>query len=204
MRTGLFLGMATGVALAALASAAPAQAQIAQSLLGKMFGGEEEPAINYSERAPIVIPPRRDLTQPGDPDALAQDPAWPKDPDVKKKMKKREGVGPATSKREEFFTPDELSGYRGGDQRVGRRYGDTDEYTRLQRPVTPLEMKKRLRTEDEAPLVPGVEPARRSLSDPPAGLRVPLATAPLGGNEPLPSQQGDKKPWYKGWFGSSD
>jgi len=72
------MSLAAGAMLAALAPAAPAQAQaFGQNLFSRIFGSgdDEAPAINYSERAPIVIPPKRDMRQPADPTALAQDPA---------------------------------------------------------------------------------------------------------------------------------
>ena len=44
-----------------------------------------EAGINYQERAPLVIPPSRDLPPPEKTDAaLARNPAWPVDPDVKR------------------------------------------------------------------------------------------------------------------------
>ena len=43
-------------------------------------GGAE---IDYRERAPLVVPPSRDLPPPRDEaDVVAKTPAWPKDPDV--------------------------------------------------------------------------------------------------------------------------
>ena len=48
--------------------------------LGLQQDGE---AINYQERAPLVIPPSRALPPPEKADAVvANNPAWPKDPDV--------------------------------------------------------------------------------------------------------------------------
>lgn len=44
-----------------------------------------EATISYQERAPLVIPPSRDLPPPERSDAaLARNPAWPIDPDVKR------------------------------------------------------------------------------------------------------------------------
>ena len=42
--------------------------------------------INYEERAPLVIPPTTTLPPPERTDAvIANNPAWPKDPDVKRR-----------------------------------------------------------------------------------------------------------------------
>jgi hypothetical protein len=70
-------------------------------------------------------------------------------------------------------------------------------------PLKPSELYgKRIKTgdEDDTPLVVGQEPPRRSLTDPPAGYRKPLASAPIGGDEPLPSQANDTVPWYERVF----
>ena len=213
MRTGILRGLAAAAVLAAVLPAAPAQAQsLGQNVFTRLlgFGSDEEPAINYSERAPIVVPPRRDLRQPADPSVLAQDPSWPKDPDEKKRRKKRieGGVGPATSKAETLLTPAELAaGGHGGpllDTSGQTALQIEAERRRLLRPISPLEMKKKMHlAQDETPLVPGVEPPRRSLVDPPPGLRAPVATAPLAGDEPLPSEvSAGEVPFYKRWFSS--
>jgi hypothetical protein len=45
-----------------------------------------EAMINYEERAPLVIPPSRTLPPPERSDAvIANNPAWPKDPDVQRR-----------------------------------------------------------------------------------------------------------------------
>ena len=38
--------------------------------------------IEYRERAPLVVPPSRDLPAPQNEGATARNPAWPKDPDT--------------------------------------------------------------------------------------------------------------------------
>jgi len=214
MRTRILVSLAAGAVLSALAPAAPAQAQaFGQNLFSRIFGSgdDEAPAINYSERAPIVIPPKRDMRQPADPTALAQDPAWPKDPDEKKRRKQKVGNnGLPIMGNSGLMSQEELA--------KGKRVGpsmDTDdrpqadidaENRRLLNPLNPRELQKKLHLgPGEAPLVAGVEPPRRSLVDPPSGLRVPLATAPLGGDEPLPSQaQAANLPWYKRWLAPQD
>src|SRR5215510_7761065 len=47
-----------------------------------------EAGINYQERAPLVIPSSRDLAPPEQTDA-ANNPAWPKDPDVERRKAER-------------------------------------------------------------------------------------------------------------------
>src|SRR5262245_58744369 len=47
----------------------------------------EEAPIEYRERAPLVVPPSRALPQPrNEVTGTINNPAWPKDPDVKKRQ----------------------------------------------------------------------------------------------------------------------
>jgi hypothetical protein len=46
------------------------------------LGFKREEGIDYRERAPLVVPPSRDLPQPQAEAPSARVPAWPKDPDV--------------------------------------------------------------------------------------------------------------------------
>jgi hypothetical protein len=46
------------------------------------FRSGSEVGIEYRERAPLVVPPSRDLPPPQREGPAARDPAWPKDPDV--------------------------------------------------------------------------------------------------------------------------
>ena len=50
--------------------------------LGLRRDGE---GIDYRERAPLVVPPSRDLPPPQSEAAVTSNPAWPKDPDVRQR-----------------------------------------------------------------------------------------------------------------------
>src|SRR3982074_3920322 len=50
--------------------------------LGLRRDGE---GIEYRERAPLVVPPTRNLPPPQSEAAITANPAWPKDPDVKQR-----------------------------------------------------------------------------------------------------------------------
>jgi len=90
------LGMALSAAV--LFGSAPARAaedepgfdeKIVDSIMTG-FGFKKDGAadINYQERAPLVIPPSRELRPPENVDAVtANNPAWPKDPDVVRRKK---------------------------------------------------------------------------------------------------------------------
>ena len=84
---------AIGLAFAATALiSVPATAQeggIIRSIFGAIgIAGPERPAIEYRERAPLVVPPSRELPPPVAPDALAANPQWPDDPT----LRSRDGV----------------------------------------------------------------------------------------------------------------
>ncbi len=89
------LGCVLGVTL--LAAAAPARAadgddknvpidtKIMRGIMNGLGLRKDGEGITYEERAPLVIPPSRALPPPENPGAaVANNPAWPIDPDVKR------------------------------------------------------------------------------------------------------------------------
>jgi hypothetical protein len=204
----------TAACLAAAAIALPAtgaQAQeLGQYLFQKLLGQDDSPAINYSERANLVLPPSNDLPPPASKQALNEDPNWPKDPDNEKARKASEdSVGPASS-NSELLTRDQLATGSTPPARITKSNSQTEmESHRASNPVNPKVLARRGSfTKSAEPLDPTVCPQRRTLVDPPACINKPLASAPLDGNEPLPSEAEAEanKPWYqKVWkFGGGD
>jgi len=201
------VAIAAGTLAAAFAlSTSGAQAQsIGQNLFQKLLGtGDDQPAINYSERAPLVIPPKRDMPAPVVKQSEGEDPNWPKDPDENKRRKQQASAdsrGPASGNTE-LLSQDELAvGTRAGGSADQKNYSAAErDYNHMANPVNPKVLAKRGNFGPPVePLVPGQEPPRRNLIDPPTGMRTPLATAPLGGDEPLPSEvdADANKPWYQ-------
>ena len=94
--TRAFSGLALGLTLAVTVLAAPGSARAADDetpLDTKIMRGilegiglqRENRVINYQERPPLVIPPSKSLPPPERSDAvIANNPAWPKDPDVER------------------------------------------------------------------------------------------------------------------------
>ncbi len=83
---GLAFG-AAGLLLSAPARAGDDDVSIDQKFMRSIMDGlglkrDGEATINYRERAPLVLPPSRDLPPPDRSDAVTANPAWPKDPDV--------------------------------------------------------------------------------------------------------------------------
>lgn len=78
--------LATGTPARAADDGVPLDTKIFRGVLeglGLRHNGE---AINYEERAPLVIPPSNALPPPEKSDsAIATNPAWPKDPDVERR-----------------------------------------------------------------------------------------------------------------------
>ena len=63
----------------------PADTKFLRKLF-KEFGLQREgPGVEFRERAPLVVPPNRDLPPPQTADAVTRNPAWPKDPDAEKR-----------------------------------------------------------------------------------------------------------------------
>jgi len=194
---------AAGLAMALSTGAAEAQS-IGQSLFSKLIGGDDDaPAINYSERAPLVLPGQRTMRTPEQANAEAENPAWPKDADVKKKKKKAlaDGRGPASGNTE-LLSQDELAtgSLAGARQDQRTAFEIENDYNKMANPVSPTKLRRKGTFGASAePLIPGVEPPRKKLVQPPAGYQVPLATASVDPDTPLPSEASasENLPWYK-------
>ena len=90
--TASALGLALGAAVLAMPAPAraadddvPIDSKIFRSILEGLGLRKDGEGINYQERAPLVIPSTRTLPPPEKSDAvIANNPAWPKDPDVER------------------------------------------------------------------------------------------------------------------------
>jgi len=199
----IFAAAALAGALALPTGSAQAQ-NMGEYLFNKLLGQDtDEPAINYSEKAPLVMPKSRELPQPMSKVAITEDPNWPKDPDAEKRKKKAsaQSVGPASSNTELASQEELAKGTRAGpptNQKTA--YEVETEYKRMSNPVNPKVLARRGNFgPDEAPLDPATCPPRRTLVDPPGCINRPLASAPLDANAELPSEVAaeQNKPWYQ-------
>ncbi len=176
-----------------LLAAAPARAlddgeqsifDTVKSLMGAGIGasigigsGEEQPRIDYRERAPLVLPPSYNLPPPAAPVAQ-RNAAWPKDYDTERVRRSQ-----ANARREDDFG-------RGMTAREIRTIGRLErnrprdpttedcpdgDIGRLCNPTKFWSIMKNTRKADDTTrdLVPGSEPRRSNLTDPPVGLRKP-------------------------------
>jgi hypothetical protein len=196
------LSAATGLALCTLVTATgPARAADDEAWDNKLFrsilegvglqrGGND---INYTERAPLVIPPSASLPAPEKSAAAVEsNPAWPKDPDVTRRKAEEKaarerrmvGAGAQAEEDQRVLRPDELNppgsrrtATKDGYVNPGWGYGnqhdlDNDRSTGL---LSNFFGGKR---EDSASFTG--EPPRYSLTDPPAGYQTPSPNQPYG------------------------
>jgi hypothetical protein len=197
---------AFGLALGAAALIFPAPARAADDdvpvdqkfLRGIMEGlglkRDGEATIGYRERSPLVIPPSRELPPPERSDAaIANNPAWPKDPDVERRkaqaaMEKGRNVSDEREREQNPLRPDQLT--PGG--RPKKKQASTDDG--YQPPASgfgsqlmPSELGFKgvgsffggNNKKDESAKFTG-EPPRASLTDPPPGYQTPSPDQPYG------------------------
>lgn len=217
MRSGKLLATCAAFGLAAVMCIGPALAEddepsIDQKVIDSIMQGlgfkrDGEASINYQERAPLVIPPSRDLPPPEvSGAATANNPAWPKDPDVERRkqqaaMEKNRNVSDEREREQNPLRPDQLT--PGG--RSKRRSAQTD--NGYQPPASgfgnqlmPSELGASSSTvfgamfgskKEETAKFTG-EPPRASLTDPPTGYQTPSPDQPYGlGKAPPPKATND-------------
>jgi hypothetical protein len=167
---------------------------------------KDGPGIDYRERSPLVIPPKRDLPPP-ERGATESNPAWPVDPEIRQK-KESAAFAPEDSstfdKEARPLRPDQLTPGRkpGKNTRIqgavngGPRGTDGNDAAR---PLRPSElgytggffgMFKGSKDEEVGKFT--AEPPRASLTDPPAGYQTPSPNSPYGvGKDRTPTKPTD-------------
>ena len=162
---------------------------------GLGFKRDGEAGINYQERAPLVIPPGRDLMPPEQSDAATNNPAWPKDPDVERRkreaaIEKNRNVSDEREREQNPLRADQLTpGARGKKQRQQARaddgYQNPPSGFSSQLPPSELGYRGTLydamfgKKKEEQAKFTG-EPPRSSLTEPPAGYQTPSPDQPYG------------------------
>ncbi len=160
-----------------------------------------EARINYEERAPLVIPPSRALPPPERSDAvIANNPAWPKDPDVQRRkveavQEQKEtlstseqilrdesrlspaemtpGPKPRTVRRSPPPDTSQSSGYGYGDKLSASQLGYKGNlFDRM------FSKDKKKDSDDVANFTQ--EPPRTALTEPPPGYQTPSPEQPYG------------------------
>jgi hypothetical protein len=203
------VGAALSVVLASALLVAPSPARAADDepawdtkiLRGILEGiglQRDEKVINYQERAPLVIPPSKTLPPPESSDAtIANNPAWPKDPDVlrAKEEAAREKVivraGESFDKESRPLRGNDMTpgAKPGASKRVARstqQAGSSSENSDTGGRLTPSQLGYSgglfgmfSSKDDETARFTG-EPPRASLTEPPPGYQTPSPDQPYG------------------------
>jgi hypothetical protein len=147
----------------------------------------KEKPIEYKPRPPLVVPPKRDLPAPQDPNAIAGN--FPRNQeDVDIALAKEAGKNDPDAGR--AWTPDQLARYR--IQGAGRAPQGYDERTAGRR-LTPEEMAGQFKTSKEALALANNPGPRKNLIEPPVEYRKPSPNAPV---EPA----AEKSSWKPSWW----
>ncbi len=201
--TAATLGLAIGAAVLAAPTIAragdddvPIDTKIVRTILeGLGLRKDGAPGINYQERAPLVVPPSRDLPPPEtDGAALRNNPAWPNDPDVARARaeaarNRHRNIQAELEKEQNPLRPDELAPgakYEGGARRASGDYRNMDDrIAGGQFRLTPQELGSKnflglFGTPDPEVTRFTGEPPRTALTQPPAGYQVPAPDQPYG------------------------
>jgi hypothetical protein len=148
--------------------------------------------IDYGERSPLVIPPSQTLPPPENSSAaVANNPAWPKDPDVRrrKEYEKQAKKGVTSAEIDAWsrpLSPAEMTPGRNPNTSAPGIKASVPAGAEGQR-LSPTELGYRgglfdifgsKRQEGTASFTG--EPARTSLTEPPAGYQTPSAAQPYG------------------------
>lgn len=175
-----------------LAQTAPAMAQDGFGMW-RLFGSigllpsvDRDP-IEYRDRPSLVVPKdRKGLRNPEDPEAHAQNPAWPVDPDVqdrKAEVARRGEPGRQLLRNNDPVEGNRLSvdQMRAGRAQQGAVMAEPN-FTRNDQAgvrLSPDQWSAQQRQATGPSYPPGTEPPRQYLTDPPRGLRQPAAGAPM-------------------------
>jgi hypothetical protein len=204
--TATALSLALGVAVLALPAPAraeddsvPLDTKILRGIMeGLGLKRGDEAGINYQERAPLVIPPSRDLPPPENADAaVAKHPSWPNDPDVARSkleaaQERKRNVSAEREREQNPLRPDEMTPGAKSQTAVrrpdaaGRDANSPSDTGRFG--ITPNELgtKGSIFTnmfagkDDENVGKFTAEPPRASLTDPPRGYQTPSPDQPYG------------------------
>lgn len=185
------------LALAAPAAWAEEDGVAMKSLLGAMgIIPKERPVIEYRERPGLVVPQKYELRPPADPGRVeARAANWPKDPDVLARQREAAEARLIPTERTSRLSPDQIQAGRSAGAsapRAGRIDRQAD-YS-VMSPDQLRAQDPRLPSTGKQDLAYGVEPERRSLTDPPTGYRKPASNAPLKASVDAPADPNPDSP----------
>ena len=164
--------------------------------LGLKRDGVQKDGIDYQERAPLVVPPTRDLPPPQTADPREGNALWPQDQDEKRRKeaaakRRKEARTGGFDDLSRQLSPQELKkgATTAKDEALSRRSAESPEAYQQQYKPSELgyvggvfgTMKDFFvgNNKNETATFEA-EPPRASLTDPPSGYRVPSAAQPYG------------------------
>jgi hypothetical protein len=173
----------------------PLDTKMFRSFMKEMgFRGNEE-GIEYRERAPLVVPPTRDLPPPQTEGPAAKNPAWPKDPDVARRKQasaaEKAKLYSSAEEQARVLRPDELKAQGGQPSATsGNPTGTSAEQS--MRPMAPSQLQGTATkawwqdvfshigpSRPESVPFTG-EPPRTTMTAPPPGYQTPSPNYPYG------------------------
>jgi len=201
-------GLAAGLVLLAAPAPARAEDDLYSATFGRVLEGlglkkADDREIDYRERPPLVLPSGRNLPPPEKVDAAVTNPAWPKDPDVKRRKlqekQKKEGDSEAERRLSESAAANQLnaakdspgaaSGVRSVKLGTNKGTSDGDKI------LSPSELGykggmlgKMFRGKDDDVAQFTGEPPRTELTEPPAGYQTPSPNQPYGVTSSAPTK----------------
>jgi hypothetical protein len=164
--------------------------------LGLKKNGAQKDGIDYQERAPLVVPPTRDLPPPQSADPRQGNALWPQDQDEKRRKeaaakRRKEARTSGWDDLSRQMSPQELKkgATTAKDEALSKRSAENPEA--YQTPYKPSQLGYTGglfgsvkdffggNNKDETATFEA-EPPRASLTDPPSGYRVPSPAQPYG------------------------
>jgi hypothetical protein len=172
--------------------------------LGLRRDGDE--TINYQERPPLVIPPNSSLPPPENTDSVtANNPAWPKDPDVARRnaeiaREKNRNISDEREREQNPLRPDQLNpGGRAKKKQARTDNGYEPPASGFSSQLLPSQLGSSTSSvwnsmfggkKEETARFTG-EPPRGSLTDPPPGYQTPSPDQPYGLGKKGPEKPAD-------------
>jgi hypothetical protein len=169
----------------------PLDSQIFGAILEGIGLERDKPAIDYHERPPLVIPPTKTLPPPERGDAIAKNPAWPKDPDVGRAREAAKQARVSVSQQDidqwgRPLSPNQMAPGPKPTGRVSRYDQNTKPFDESHPQLMPSELGYNggvfglFKGKDEKAAHFTGEPQRAELTDPPAGYQTPSPEQPYG------------------------
>ena len=191
-----------GIAYAEEDADIPLDTKLMRQFLKDLGLRKDGESIDYRERAPLVVPPSRNLPAPQSEASVTSNPAWPKDPDAR--QRKVETTNTANVKKQPNRTAAETMEAEGrpvsrreldrGKVAAGTPTGGSQTPEEGSRPLRPDELNSKglvsrsffsdlfssftPEKEEAAPFTG--EPVRETLTAPPAGYQTPSPNQPYG------------------------